>query len=83
MFDMFNMSDGIMTGLELAVLSSADAADTAIEEFKRKYRRGQDPQFVLDSIVDDLNVEDIFPEDVERIKENINDYLEAIGVEVY
>jgi len=75
---LFDLSDGIMNGFELAVLSSADAADLIIKEFKRKYR-GQDPQLLLDSIVENTNVNDIFPEDVERIKEAVLDYLEEIN----
>lgn len=80
---LFDMSDGVMNGFELAVMSSADAADMAIKEFKRKYHRGQDPQFLLDSIVDDINVDDIFPEDCERIKEAITDYLGEINESIY
>ena len=75
---LFDMSDSVMTGFELAVLSSADAADSIIKEFKRKYH-GQDPQYLLDSIVENTNVDDIFPEDVEHIKEAVLDYLEEIG----
>ena len=74
---LFDLSDGAMTGFELAMLSSADAADFIIKEFKREYH-GQDPQFLLDSIVENTNVDDIFPEDVEHIKEAILDYLEEI-----
>lgn len=74
----FDLSDNTMTGFELAVLSSADAADLIIKEFKRKYH-GQDPQFLLDSIVENINVDDIFPEDVEHIKEAVLDYLEEIN----
>lgn len=80
---LFDMSDGIMNGFELAVMSSADAADIVIKEFKRKYHRGQDPQFLLDSIVDDINVDDIFPEDCERIKEAITDYLGELNESIY
>ena len=80
---LFDMSDGVMNGFELAVMSSADAADTVIKEFKRRYRRGQDPTFLLDSIVDDINVDDIFPEDCERIKEAITDYLGEINESIY
>lgn len=74
---LFNLADNTMTGFELAILSSKDAADSIIREFKRKYH-GQDPQSLLDSIVENTNVDDIFPEDVERVKEAVLDYLEEI-----
>lgn len=80
---LFDMSNGVTNGFELAVMSSADAADTVIKEFKRRYHRGQDPTSLLNSIVDDINVDDIFPEDCIRIKKAIMNYLGELNESIY
>ena len=77
MFD-FNIADGKMNGFELAVLQSEEYADEIIKNFKRQYNGTQDPNLLLDSIVEDMNIDDsidLVPESVERIKNEISNFL--------
>ena len=77
MFD-FNIADGKMNGFELAVLQSEEYPDEIIKNFTRQYNGTQDPNFLLDSIVEDMDIDDsidLVPESVERIKDEISNFL--------
>lgn len=76
--EMFDLSNGV-NGLEYMMLQemqSEEYADEIIRRFKSEYCINDDPNLLLDSIVEDMNLDiDIFPESVERIKNEISNYI--------
>ena len=72
---MFDLSNGV-NGLECMMMQSEEYADEIIRRFKSEYCINDDPNLLLDSIVEDMNLDiDIFPESVERIKNEISNYI--------
>jgi hypothetical protein len=73
--EMFNLNNGVNV-LECMVLQSEEYADEIIRRFKREYCVNDDPNELLDSIVEDMDIDgDIFPESVERIKNELSYFI--------
>ena len=77
MYKMFDMSDNIVTPMEIALLQSEEYADEIIRKFEKEYNGSQMPTILLDSIVKDMNLsaEDLFPDSIKRIEDTVSNYL--------
>ena len=77
MFKMFDMSDNVITPMEIALLQSEEYADEIIRKFKKEYNGSQMPTTLLDSIVKNMNLsaEDLFPDSIKRIEDTVSNYL--------
>ena len=75
MFDI-NFADGNINAVEIMILQSEEYADEIIRRFKVEYCINDDPNLLLDSIVEDIKPDiDIIPESVERIKNEIANFI--------
>ena len=74
---LFDMSDNVITPMEIALLQSEEYADEIIRRFEQEYNGCQIPTDLLDSIVKDMNLsaEDLFPDSIKRIENTVSNCL--------
>lgn len=75
----FNLADGKMNGFEIAFLQSEEYADEIIKRFKTSYTGRENPNMLLDAIVEDMNLgnEDLMFDSIRRIENEVGNYVEA------
>ena len=73
-----NFANGVysgnrVNGLEVAIMNSAEKADIIIDDFKKMYRPGLDPNSVIDEIYSSRNINenDLTDTDIERVNRKI------------
>lgn len=82
MINMFDMTDNIMTPLEITILQSEEYADQIIKTFRERWIGCGDPSQFLSSIADEIlpDAESLLPASKKRIENEINNYLEVFRV---
>ena len=76
---LFDLTDGKMNGFEIAFLQSEEYADEIIKRFKASYTGRENPNMLLDAIVEDMNLgsEDLMFDSIRRIENEVGNYVEA------
>jgi hypothetical protein len=82
MINMFDMTDNIMTPLEITILQSEEYADQIIKTFRERWIGCGDPSQFLSDIADEIlpDAESLLPASKKRIENEINNYLEVFRV---
>ena len=82
MFNMFDLTDNIMTPMEMTILMSEEYADQIIKTFKERWIGCGIPSQFLSDIADEIlpDAESLLPASIKRIENEINNYLEVYNV---
>lgn len=82
MFNIFDLTDNIMTPMEMAVLMDQEYADQIIKTFKERWIGCGNPSQFLSDIANEIlpDTESLFPASIKRIENEINNYLEVFHV---
>lgn len=82
MFNMFDLTDNIMTPMEMTVLMDQEYADQIIKTFKEKWTGYGNPSQFLSDIADEIlpEAESLLPASKKRIEKEINNYLGVYNV---
>ena len=82
MFNMFDLTDNIMTPMEMTILMSEEYADQIIKTFKERWAGCGSPSQFLSDIADEIlpDTESLLPASKKRIEKEINNYLGVYNV---
>ena len=82
MFNMFDLTDNIMTPMEMTILMSEEYADQIIKTFKERWAGCGNPSQFLSDIADEIlpDAESLLPASIKRIENEINNYLGVYNV---
>ena len=76
---MFDLTDNIMTPMEMTVLMSEEYGDQIIKTFKQTWDGQTDPDYFLTNLADNIlpDADDLLPATRERVSNEIRNYLEV------
>ena len=79
MLKMFDMTDNIMTPMEITILQSEEYADQIIRTFKQAWDGKSDPDEFLTNLADEIlpDTNSLLPTEIERVRNEIRNYLEV------
>lgn len=82
MFNMFDLTDNIMTPMEMTILMSEEYADKIIKTFEERWAGCGNPSQFLSDIADEIlpDAESLLPTSIKRIEKEINNYLGVYNV---
>ena len=82
MFNMFDLTDNIMTPMEMTILMSEEYADQIIKTCKERWAGCGEPSQFLSDIANEIlpDAESLLPASKKRIENEINNYLEVSHV---
>ena len=85
MFNMFDMTDNIMTPMEMTILMSEEYADQIIRTFKQTWDGESNPDEFLTDLADKIlpDTTCLLPEGVKRVRNEIRNYLEVNHYGIY
>ena len=71
--------NGMVNGVEVAIMDSAEKADTIIKDFESSYRAGTDPNAMLRKIMDDRRISenDLVDLDIVRVNRKVEEIYNA------
>ena len=73
--------NGMVNGVEVAIMDSAEKADKIIDDFAKQFRAGTDPNFTLRKIMDDRHFResDLTDIDIVRVNRKVEEIYNAIN----
>lgn len=67
---------GALNGRDAQIMSSSETADLVIKEFKKRIKRGMDPNRLVDKIYKEYSIDEdlIMDTDIRRINKELNTF---------
>ena len=85
MFNMFDLTDNIMTPMEMTILMSEEYSDQIIRTFKQTWDRESNPDEFLINLANEILPDSscLLPAGIERVRNEIRNYLDEVNYGIY